>query len=60
MHSVTLQFLSIVALVDYLFVNPNCNAAIDHDALTLEGKLSIAAIELAINGYEATAIITSK
>jgi hypothetical protein len=60
MYEVTLHFPTIVLLVDYLFVNPDCNATIDHHSLVLTGKLSIADIELALNGYDATATVLSK
>jgi hypothetical protein len=56
MHEVTLMFPSIVLLVDYLFVNPDCNASIDHDNFTLKGKLSTLDIELAISAYEASVV----
>jgi hypothetical protein len=44
-------------LVDYLFMCPDCDAVIDHDAFTLEGTFSLIDIELALNGYSAKAII---
>ncbi|HVG42845.1 MAG TPA: hypothetical protein VM888_14630 [Chitinophagaceae bacterium] len=53
MDEVTLLFPSIVLVVDYLFVHPDCIATIDHDAFTLKGRLSTIEIELAINAYEA-------
>ncbi|HVG41234.1 MAG TPA: hypothetical protein VM888_06455 [Chitinophagaceae bacterium] len=57
MQIVHLQFPSMEVLVDYLFMCPDCDAVIDHDAFTLEGTFSLIDIELALNGYSAKAII---
>jgi hypothetical protein len=60
MHKVSLKFPSKNALVDFLFVCLDCEAAIKHSRLTLSGFFKTRDLELAMNGFGATVIIKVK